>query len=164
LSKEAEAHFGKMTQAALEFARGSFATCSEEHNWYEHFQLLMRHPVINAGEGSAKAKDLRLRYSVVPQGTVVKEFEFEKEPAAAIPPSLSVQLESPILKSTIHPSEAVQTMVVGEIAYSEQGVNSSPRRSVQFILDIPGGKTPVQPGVEPTPKTDPNQGTRIALN
>jgi len=49
LSEEAEAHFGKMTQAALEFARGSFATCSEEHNWYEHFQLLMRHPVINAG-------------------------------------------------------------------------------------------------------------------
>ena len=36
LGKE-EAHFGKMTQAALEFARGSFATCSEEHNWYEHF-------------------------------------------------------------------------------------------------------------------------------
>ena len=35
--------------AALEFARGTFATCSEEHNWYEHFQLLMRHPVINAG-------------------------------------------------------------------------------------------------------------------
>jgi hypothetical protein len=33
----------------LEFARGSFATCFEEHNWYEHFQLLMRHPVINAG-------------------------------------------------------------------------------------------------------------------
>jgi len=30
-------------------ARGSFATCSEEHNWYEHFELLMRHPVINAG-------------------------------------------------------------------------------------------------------------------
>ena len=49
LGKEAEAHFGKMTQAALECARGSFATCSEEHNWYEHFQLLMRHPVINAG-------------------------------------------------------------------------------------------------------------------
>src|ERR1700747_1410535 len=49
LGKEAAAHFGKMTQAALEFARGSFATCSEEHNWYEHFQLLMRHPVINAG-------------------------------------------------------------------------------------------------------------------
>jgi hypothetical protein len=44
-----EAHFGKMTQAALEFARGTFGTCSEEHNWYEHFQLLMRHPVINAG-------------------------------------------------------------------------------------------------------------------
>ena len=49
LGKEAEAHFGKMTQAALEFGRGSFATCSGEHNWYEHFQLLMRHPVINAG-------------------------------------------------------------------------------------------------------------------
>jgi hypothetical protein len=30
-------------------ARGSFATYSEEHNWYEHFQLLMRHPIINAG-------------------------------------------------------------------------------------------------------------------
>jgi hypothetical protein len=40
---------GPPLQAALEFARGSFATCSEEHNWYEHFQLLMRHPVINAG-------------------------------------------------------------------------------------------------------------------
>jgi hypothetical protein len=49
LGKEAEAHFGKMTQAALDLARGSFATCSEEHNWYEHFELLMRHPVINAG-------------------------------------------------------------------------------------------------------------------
>jgi hypothetical protein len=114
-------------------------------------------------EGSAKAKDLRLRYSVVPQGTVVKEFEFEKEPAAAIPPSLSVQLESPILKSTIHPSEAVQTMVVGEIAYSEQGVNSSPRRSVQFILDIPGGKTPVQPGVEPTPENRPQPGDTYSI-
>ena len=44
-----EADFGKMTRGALEFARGTFATCSEEHNWYEHFQLLMRHPVINAG-------------------------------------------------------------------------------------------------------------------
>jgi hypothetical protein len=33
-----EAHFGRMTQAALEFARGTFGTCSEEHNWYEHFQ------------------------------------------------------------------------------------------------------------------------------
>jgi hypothetical protein len=32
----------------LEFARGTFSACSEEHNWYEHFQLLMRHPVINA--------------------------------------------------------------------------------------------------------------------
>ena len=31
-----------MTRAALEFARGTFATCSEEHHWYEHFQLLMR--------------------------------------------------------------------------------------------------------------------------
>jgi hypothetical protein len=38
-----------MTQAALEFARGTFATCSEEHNWYAHFELLMRHPVVNAG-------------------------------------------------------------------------------------------------------------------
>ena len=44
-----DAAFGKIAQAALEFARGSFATCSGEHNWYEHFQLLMRHPVINAG-------------------------------------------------------------------------------------------------------------------
>ena len=43
------AHFGKMTQAALEFAHATFATCSEEHNWYEHFESLMRHPVINAG-------------------------------------------------------------------------------------------------------------------
>jgi hypothetical protein len=44
-----EAHFAKITRGALEFARGSFAACSEEHNWYEHFQLLMKHPVINAG-------------------------------------------------------------------------------------------------------------------
>jgi hypothetical protein len=44
-----EADFGKMTRGALEFARGTFATCSEERNWYEHFQLLMLHPVINAG-------------------------------------------------------------------------------------------------------------------
>ena len=44
-----EADFGKMIRGALEFARGTFATCSEERNWYEHFQLLMRHPVINAG-------------------------------------------------------------------------------------------------------------------
>jgi hypothetical protein len=44
-----EADFGKMGQAALEFARATFATCSGEHNWYEHFQLLTRHPVINAG-------------------------------------------------------------------------------------------------------------------
>ena len=44
-----DAAFGKIAQASLEFARGSFATCSEEHNWYEHFELLMRHPVINAG-------------------------------------------------------------------------------------------------------------------
>jgi hypothetical protein len=44
-----EVDFGKMTRGALEFARGTFATCSEEHNWFEHFQLLMRHPVINAG-------------------------------------------------------------------------------------------------------------------
>jgi hypothetical protein len=43
------ADFGKMTRGALEYARGTFAACSEEHNWYEHFQLLMRHPVINAG-------------------------------------------------------------------------------------------------------------------
>src|SRR5690348_5232752 len=34
LGKKAEAHFGKMTQAALEFARATFATCSGEHNWY----------------------------------------------------------------------------------------------------------------------------------
>jgi hypothetical protein len=44
-----EGDFGTMTRMALEFARGTFATCSEEHNWYEHFQLLMRHPVISAG-------------------------------------------------------------------------------------------------------------------
>jgi hypothetical protein len=44
-----DAAFGKIAQASLEFARGSFATCSDEHNWYEHFELLMRHPVINAG-------------------------------------------------------------------------------------------------------------------
>jgi len=44
-----EGDFGTMTHTALEFARGTFATCWEEHNWYEHFQLLMRHPVINAG-------------------------------------------------------------------------------------------------------------------
>jgi len=33
----------------LETARGTFAGSSEEHNWYEHFELLMKHPVINAG-------------------------------------------------------------------------------------------------------------------
>jgi hypothetical protein len=44
-----EADFLRMTRGALEFARGTFATCSDEHNWYGHFQLLMRHPVINAG-------------------------------------------------------------------------------------------------------------------
>jgi hypothetical protein len=44
-----DATFGKITRAALEFARGTFAACSDEHNWYEHFELLMRHPVINAG-------------------------------------------------------------------------------------------------------------------
>ena len=43
------ADFSRMTRGALEYARGTFAACSEEHNWYEHFQLLMRHPVINAG-------------------------------------------------------------------------------------------------------------------
>jgi hypothetical protein len=47
LSKEAD--FAKMTRGALESARVNFAACSEEHNWYEHFKLLMRHPVINAG-------------------------------------------------------------------------------------------------------------------
>src|SRR6516164_3349468 len=44
-----EADFGRMTRGALEFARGTFAACSDEHNWYEHFQLLMRHPVIMPG-------------------------------------------------------------------------------------------------------------------
>ena len=44
-----EADFGKMTRGALEFARGTFAACSDEHNWYEHFELLMKHSVINAG-------------------------------------------------------------------------------------------------------------------
>ena len=44
-----EGDFGTMTHAALEFARGTFAACSDEHNWYEHFQLLMKHLVINAG-------------------------------------------------------------------------------------------------------------------
>jgi hypothetical protein len=44
LGKEAE--FGKITQGALEFARGTFAACSDEHNWYEYFELLMKHPVI----------------------------------------------------------------------------------------------------------------------
>jgi hypothetical protein len=47
LAKETD--FAKMTRGALESARVNFATCSEEHNWYEHFELLMRHPVINAG-------------------------------------------------------------------------------------------------------------------
>ena len=46
---EAEAHFGKMAQAALELARSSFATVPEEHNWYKHFHLLMQHPVIKVG-------------------------------------------------------------------------------------------------------------------
>src|SRR6516164_10971087 len=44
-----EADFGKMIEAASEFARGTFESCSDELNWHEHFQLLMRHPVINAG-------------------------------------------------------------------------------------------------------------------
>jgi hypothetical protein len=44
-----EADFGKMTRGALEFAHVGFATCPEEVNWYEHFHLLMRHPVIKAG-------------------------------------------------------------------------------------------------------------------
>jgi len=44
-----DADFGTMTRAALESARGTFAGSSEEHNWYEHFELLMKHPVINAG-------------------------------------------------------------------------------------------------------------------
>ena len=44
-----DADFGTMTRAALETARGTFAGSSEEHNWYEHFELLMEHPVINAG-------------------------------------------------------------------------------------------------------------------
>ena len=44
-----EAGFVRLSQAALEFARCTFAACSEEDNWYEHFQLLMRHPVIEAG-------------------------------------------------------------------------------------------------------------------
>jgi hypothetical protein len=26
-----------------------FTVLSEEHNWHEHFELLMKHPVINAG-------------------------------------------------------------------------------------------------------------------
>ena len=46
-----EADFARMTRGALEFARGTFAACSDEHNWYEHFQLLMKHPVISAGVG-----------------------------------------------------------------------------------------------------------------
>ena len=44
-----EADFGKMIEAASEFACGTFESCSDELNWHEHFQLLMRHPVINAG-------------------------------------------------------------------------------------------------------------------
>jgi hypothetical protein len=44
-----EADFPRLSQAALEYARATFATCSGEHDWYEHFELLMRHPVINAG-------------------------------------------------------------------------------------------------------------------
>jgi hypothetical protein len=44
-----EAGFMRLSQAALEFARCTFGACSEEDNWYEHFQLLMRHPVIEAG-------------------------------------------------------------------------------------------------------------------
>jgi hypothetical protein len=43
-----EGDFGTMTHAALELAGGTFAACSDEHNWYEHFELLMKHPVINA--------------------------------------------------------------------------------------------------------------------
>src|SRR5262245_10638265 len=37
-----EADFARMTRGALEFARGTFAACSDEHNWYEHFELLMK--------------------------------------------------------------------------------------------------------------------------
>ena len=55
-----DAAFGKIAQASLEFARGSFATCSDELNWYEHFQLLMRHPVINAGVQIAAWHHFRL--------------------------------------------------------------------------------------------------------
>ena len=44
-----EADFERMTRGAMESARDTFSGCSEEHNWYEHFQLLMKHPVINAG-------------------------------------------------------------------------------------------------------------------
>ena len=44
-----EADFGKMIEAASEFACGTFESCTDELNWHEHFQLLMRHPVINAG-------------------------------------------------------------------------------------------------------------------
>ena len=55
-----EADFGKIIEAASEFARGTFASCSEEHNWHEHFQLLMRHPVINAGIQIAACHRYRL--------------------------------------------------------------------------------------------------------
>jgi hypothetical protein len=42
--------FSNFSQAVLESARGGFATCSlRELNWYAHFELLMRHPVVNAG-------------------------------------------------------------------------------------------------------------------
>jgi hypothetical protein len=114
-------------------------------------------------EGSAEAKDLTLRYSVVPQGTVVNEFEVEQRSLETIPPVLSVQLESPFLKSKSDPLESVQKMVIGEIAYSEQGVNSGPRCSVRFNLDVPGDSTPVQPGFEPTPTDSPQPGDTYSI-
>jgi hypothetical protein len=60
LGKDTETSFGKMADAALELASRTFASCPSEHNWYEHFQLLIEHPVINAGVQIAAWNQYRL--------------------------------------------------------------------------------------------------------
>jgi hypothetical protein len=62
-----EADFWGMTRGALEFAHVRFATCPEEVNLYEHFELLMRHPVIEAG--------VRLREIAVVDGDAFGQIE-----------------------------------------------------------------------------------------
>jgi hypothetical protein len=49
LGKEAEAHFWENDPLGLGVRARQFRKLlHEEHNWYEHCPLLMRHPVINA--------------------------------------------------------------------------------------------------------------------